>query len=674
MPFANIVVKPGVDVQSTPTLTDGRWNASQLIRFKDSMVQKLGGWSHLTATPVIGTATGMHAWADLNENIYLSIGTDQRLMVYSTSGLNDVTPLRASDPTNNSAVNFSTVIGTPNVTIIDANCTQLVSAGDTVQIVNPIAVGGLVLQGFYMVNAVTNVTTYTITAQANATATVNNGGATAHFVTTNASSTITVTLNNHGYSPTSIYNVYISTTVATVVLLGQYLVQTVTNANVFTITAGSNANANASGDENGGLVRINYLIPSGGATSVAVSGYGSGTYGSGTYGVGGSSPGLFTEIRQWSLDNWGQQLIASYTAGVIYLWDPTGGYVPATVVSGAPTKSHSIAICNPAQILISFGSEPGSGTQDHLLIRWCDVSNYNQWTAAVTNQAGSFRLSNGSQIVGAYQTSLETLIWTDVDLWSMQYQGQPFIFGFQQLAEACGLINMRAATIAGNRVMWMGKKGFFQLVGGQVQPLQCSVWDIVFANLNTIQAGKIFCAANAMFSEVSWFFASASGSGAVDTYVKYNYAENVWDYGSLVRTAWTNVSVWGAPIGVDGSGLLQQHETSNDADGAVLDSWVESGDIDISNGEDFVFIDYLVFDALLTGTGTPSVNLTLKSRNFPNSAQLTQGPYTITSASTDQSPRLRGRQVSFRFETTGVGSFWRIGRCRYRYAPDGKHG
>lgn len=671
MPFGNITMRPGVDTQSTPTSTDGRWNQSDLIRFKDGMVEKLGGWLRLTSSTLTGTSRGMHAWADLAENIYIACGTDQRLMVYSTSGLSDITPLRLVDPTNNSAVNFSTVSGTKNVTIIDVNCTVTTAVGDWIQIVNPISVGGLVLQGYYMINAVTNVTTYTITAQANATATVNNAGATAVFTTVNTSPTVTVTLANHGYAPTSIYNVFISTTVATVVLLGEYLVQTVVDANNFTITAASNANANASGSENGGNVRINYLIASGFSTSTAVSGYGSGTWGSGTYGVGSGSSSLYTVIRQWSMDNWGEFLVAAPTNGPIYLWQPQLGITPATLISAAPSKNTQILITNPAQILISLGAEV-AGSQDHLLVRWCDVSNFNQWTAASSNQAGSFRLPNGSKIVGGVQGALEALIWTDVDLWSMQYQGQPFVFGFQQVAEACGMINMRAATIAGNRVMWMGLKGFFQLQGGTVQPLQCSVWDVVFKNLNTIQAGKIFCAANSMFNEVAWFFPSASGTGEVDTYVKFNYAENVWDYGSLVRTAWTNVSVWGAPIGVDGSGLLQQHETSNDADGAVLDAWVLSGDVDLAGGEEFVFVDYLVFDATLEGSGTPSVSLTLASREFPNGPQETQGPYTITNTATDESPRLRGRQANFLFETTGLGSFWRIGRCRYRYAPDGR--
>lgn len=670
MPFQNIVMRPGVNAQTTPTLNSGGWSSCNLIRFKDAMVQKLGGWTRLTSTPMVGTCRGMHAWADLSANPYLACGSDQRLMLYSTSGLNDITPLRATDPTNNSAVNLSTINTSNQVTIIDANCTQTVNVGDWVRIITDASVGGIVLQEYYIVSAVTNTTTYTITAGANATSTVNNGGAVATYTTVNTQPTVTVTLNNHGFVPTNIYNVDVSTTVATVTIFGQYLVQSVINANQFTITAGSNANANTTASENGGNIRISYLLASGFGSAMAITGYGSGTYGNSGYGqsTGGA---VYTTIRQWSLDNWGEFLVACPVDQGIYYWQPAGGIAPATVVTNSPTKNRQIIVSNPAQILISLGAETG-GSQDHMLVRWCDVANFNQWTAASTNQAGSFRLPNGSQIVGGIQSSLQAFIWTDVDVWSMQYIGQPFIYGFQQIGDGCGLMSMRSMTVAGGRVVWMGRKGFFQMQGGAVSPLKCDVWDILFANLSATQTDKIFCAQNSMFNEVAWFFPSASGNGEIDTYIKVNLVEGSWDYGSLIRTAWVDVSVWGAPIGVDGSGLLQQHETSNDNDGAVLDSWVQSGDIDIASGEEYVFVDYLVLDAKLSGSGTPTVYLTLSSKEFPNSTPLTQGPYAITPTSTDATPRLRGRQINFKLESTGLGSFWRVGRTRYRVASDGR--
>jgi len=671
LPFGNIVMKPGVDVQSTPTLSDGRWNTSNLIRFKDGMLQKLGGWGRMSQSVCIGTVRGMHPYADLAGNLYLALGSDQRLQCLSSSGLNDITPFRPVNPTNNSAVNFSTVINTPNVKIVDGNSTVLVEVGDWIQIVNPIAVGGIVLQNFYIVNAVTNVTTYTVTAQKNATSTVNNGGSAVRFDSSIGLTTVTVTEAAHGYVPGDDYYVFISTTVSNITLLGEYLVQTTPTLDTFTIDQTTAAAATANINENGGNVRINYLFSSGDASSIAVTGYGSGTYGSGTWGISTAS-GIFTKLRQWSLDNWGEFLVACPADSPIYIWQPSGGYTtPAALLTQGPTKNHQVFVSNPTQIMIALGSETG-GIQDHMLVRWCEVSDYTIWTATATNQAGSFRLPNGSEIVGGMTNALQIYLWTDVDLWSMQYQGQPFIFGFQQISAACGLLSMRSVAMVGNKILWLGLKSFFVMSGGQVNPLQCSVWDKLFPLLNSQQRDKCFAAPNSMFSEVAWYYPSTNGTGEVDSYVKYNYAEDLWDYGSLVRTAWTNTSVWGAPIGVDGSGYIQQHETSNDADGGVLNAWAESGDIDISNGEDFVFVDYVVFDATLSGTGTPSVNLTFNIRDFPFQADRTQGPYSITATSTDATPRMRGRQMSFKFESTGAGSFWRVGRCRYRYAPDGR--
>jgi len=671
MPFGTVVFRPGIKSQLTPTLNVGGWTDCQLIRFQDGLPQKLGGWQRLTTADATGAARSMHAWSDLANSLYLAIGTNSHLQVYSSSGLNDITPLRLTTPTTNSAVNFSTVSGTSLVTIVDVNNTVICNVGDVVQLVTAIAVDGIVIQsGFYNITTVNSLTSYVIDVTTLAATTVNNVGATASYSTTNLQSTVSVTLNNHGLTGGSIYTNHVSTVVGGITFGAnqQYLVQSVTNANVFVIDTGTPAGANATGSENGGNCRTNYLYVSGYASSVAVSGFGSGTYGSGTWGVSTGTSG-FTRIRIWSLDNWGATLVASPTDDRIFEWPPTSAFVPATVISGAPTKNGQIFVSNPSQIMVALASETG-GVQDRNLVRWCDVSNYNQWTAASTNQAGSFRIPNGSRIVGGIATNLQAYIWTDIDLWSMQYIGQPFVFGFQQVGTSCGLMSQRAATMAGSRLVWMGQKGFFELAGGGVRPLQCDVWDFLFRDLDTTQLDKVFAAPNNMFNEVSWFFPSLSGgTGECDSYVKLNLQDNIWDYGRLNRTAWVDVSIWGPPIGIDADGYIVQHEISDNADGTPMTSYIRSGDIDLGDGLVFPNVDYLVLDgAKVTGT----LQLTMVAKEFPSADQMTDGPFDITSTSTDAVPHLRGRQMNFYFQSSDMNSFWRLGRVRYRYSVDGR--
>lgn len=671
MPFGSIVFRPGIKSQLTPTLNVGGWSDCQLIRFQDGLPQKLGGWAALTQSVVQGLARSLHPWADLDNFLYLAIGTHQRLEVYSSSGLNDITPLRLTTPTTNSAVDFSTVIGLSTVTIVDVNNTVTTNIGDIINLVTAIAVDGIVIPaGYYEVTAVNSLTSYVVDIGTSATSTVNNAGATASYATTNLLSTVSVTLNNHGLSPGNLYVNHVATTVGGITFGAnqQYLVQSVTSANVFVIDTGTAASSTTTGSENSGNCRINYLYASGYASSVAVTGYGSGTYGSGTWGTSTTTAG-FTRIRVWSLGNWGENLLACPTDDRIFEWPPTSSFSPATVISNAPTKNGQIMVANPAQILVALASETG-GVQDRQLVRWSDVSDYNQWTAASTNQAGSFRIPNGSRIVGGLQTNLQAYIWTDIDLWSMQYIGQPFVFGFQQVGTACGLISGRAATMAGSRLLWMGQKGFFELAGGGVRPLPCDVWDFVFRDLDTQQFDKVFAAPNNMFNEVSWFFPSLSGgTGECDSYVKLNIKDNIWDYGRLDRTCWTDVSIWGPPIGVDSGGGIYQHEISDNANGAAMTSYIRSGDVDLGDGVVFPFVDYLVLDgAKVTGT----LDLTITAKEFPSTDLMTDGPFAITSTATDASPRLRGRQMNFYFESSDLNSFWRLGRVRYRYGVDGR--
>lgn len=664
MTFQKIIIRPGVNKEATPTLNQGGWSSCQLVRFLQGFAQKTGGWQQMTSTRLVGTATGMHAWADLLGNAYLAAGTDQRLQVFTGGQIYDITPLRA---THNVAVDFSTVISTPVVTIVDAG--HGAAATDWIYIVTAVSVGGLVLQGYYQIDTIVNANSYTITAASNATATVNNGGAGSVFNTTNLSPTITVTLAATGYSVGSVYTVGVSTTVATVVIFGDYAVASIVDANNFTITAGSAANATTTGSENGGNVRIQYLLPSGYASATSVTGYGIGDYGSGDYGLG-SAGSAVVALRQWFMDNWGQDLNANYTQGPIYTWSPPNIGTRATVLSGAPTINTAIFVSMPARQLVATGTETGS-VFDPNLIRYSDVDDNTVWNASSTNQAGSFRIPTGSRIIGSTLATQQGVIWTDIDMWSMTYQGPPFVYGFNKIGSNCGLIAGRAYAMIGTRLVWMGLDNFYVYDSNGVTPIPCDVWDIVFQNLNTAQSDKIFGATNGLFNEVAFFFPSASGDGNVDTYVKLNITDGFWDYGTLPRTAWHEAGVFNAPIGADDTGLLQQHEVGNDANGQPMTWYLESGWIDIAEGQDFMFVDQLLMDFVNSSAGA-QIAVTLSATDYPGSPERVYGPYLITPTTQYISTRLRGRQVKIRVGSSDLGSFIRMGASRYRGAIAGR--
>lgn len=664
MAFKKIILRPGINREATPLLNQGGYSYSQLCRFLQGFAQKMGGWQRMTSQLIIGTATGMHAWADLQGNAYLAIGTEQRLEVFTGGVIYDITPLRASV---NIAVDFSTVISTPTVTVVDA--AHGASVGDWIYIVTIVAVGGLLLSGYYQIVTTPTANSYTITAASNAASTVNNGGAVSLFTTTMGSASVQVTLAANGYTTGSVYTVGVSTAVGGVTLAGDYAPASIINVNNFTITASGLAGSSTSGSENGGNVRIQYLIPIGYSSATAVTGYGIGDYGAGDYGIASGSSAI-VPLRQWFMDNWGQDLVANYTQGPIYTWTPPNVTTRATQLSGAPTINTSIFVMMPARILVATGTESGS-VFDPNLIRWSDVDDDTNWIASSSNQAGSYRIPTGSRIVGSTLATQQGVVWTDIDMWSMTYQAPPFIFSFNKVGSNCGLIAGRAFAMIGTRLIWMSPDNFFAYDSNGVISLPCTVWDIIFQDLNTAQVDKIFGATNSLFNEVAFFFPSASGDGSVDSYVKLNISDGYWDYGTLPRTAWSEGGVFGNPIGADDNGLLQQHEVGNDADGTAMEWYIESGWFDIAEGQDFVFVDQLLTDFVKT-TGA-QVNVTLYSQDWPNSDNvITHGPYIIAPQQEFLSLRLRGRQAKIRIGSSDLGSFIRWGANTVRVAPAGR--
>lgn len=566
-----------------------------------------------------------------------------------------------------------------------------ITAYDAVFIPAHISVGGLILFGLYPCIAASS-TTYQINAltvlgdPALATATVANGGAVASFATTSGTSIVTVTLNNHGFVVGDTYPVLIQTVVGGVTLTGNYTVQTVPTANTFTIQVSQNATATTTGSINGGLARYIYYVsygplPEGGGYSTG--GYSAGGYSTGVTPV--AANGFPVEATDWSLDNWGEILIASpdgssllafdqEPGGPIYQWSPTINLQNAQVIPQAPVSNHSMFLAMPQRQIVALGST-FNGIQDHLLIRWCDLNNYNQWIALPTNQAGSYRLTKGSRIVGGLQGPQQGLIWTDLALWSMQYVNLPDVYNFNEIAVGCGLIGKKAMAILNNVVFWMGQSQFFMYAGDGVRDLPCTVWDFVFQELDTTQVDRVRAAANSRFNEISWFFPTTSGGGEINAYVKYSVSTGGWDFGYLSRTAWINQSVLGPPIGGASNGLIFQHETSPNADGQPMTSSFQTGYFTLQDGDLLSFIDQVWPDfkwGYYGAAQNATLMMTFYVADYPGQTPRVHGPYTLTQATQYVTPRLRGRLVSIKFESDDIDTFWRIGAPRYRLSPAGR--
>ena len=707
MPHASLKLKPGIDTNETPTLNEAGLSVSNLIRFIPDrngfgLIQKLGGWTKYYAGQMVATVRAIWAWEDTNASKWLAVGTNSRVSngqaqlavlngVMGTNGittattLTDITPRLLSDDVTAAA---STTAGSPIVTITDATSPGI-TPYDTVYIAVPIAVGGLVLFGQYPVYANAGSTQYTVLAldifgnlqSAPSTSTTTTVPS---FTTVSGASSVTVTLAGHGYFAGSTFPVLVSTVVGGITFYGNYIVQSVTSSSQFTIQASNAATSSTTASENAGNARFVYAIGVG--PSIAATGYGIGGYGIGGYGTGSpvvATSGTPINATSWSFDNWGQILIACPTDTVsngipmsgIYQWDPTSNAPTATLIPQAPTVNDGCFVAMPERQIIAWGST-FNGVQDPLLIRWCDLNNFNSWTASITNQAGSYRLPKGSRIVGCIQGPQQGLIWTDIAIWSMQYINQPLVYGFNEIGTGCGLIAKKAAASLSGVVYWMGQSQFYKLDGGGVTPIACPVWDVIFQDLDMSNLDKIRIAPNSRFGEIAWYYPTKGNGGEISAYVKYNVYLQTWDFGTLSRTAWINESVLGPPIGADPiSGYLYQHETSPDADGQPLLASFSTGYFALSEADVKTFIDQVWPDmkwGYYNGAQNATVNLTFNVTDYSGQTPTAFGPYSLTNDTTFISPRLRGRLVQINLNSSDVGSWWRIGNIRYRFQPDGK--
>ena len=627
MPLEKFTLRPGINKEGTDYSNEGGWYDANLVRFRKNFPEKIGGWAKNTLNTFQSTCRALHAWVDLQLTPYLGVGTTWKYYVKQGDNYNDITPIRLTT-----------------------------SAGDVT------------------------------------------------FAATNGSSTITVTDSSHG----AVANDFVTFSGAATlgglitadVLNQEYQIATVTSVNVYTIEAkdtdGDTVTANSSDSGNGGGSVVGaYQINVGLDVYVEGSGWGAGTWSAGTFGSV-SAISSSNQLRNWSHDNFGEDLVMNVRGGGIYYWDESSGATVRAVAfsdlagaNQAPTKALQILVSDIDRHIICFGADPintsnqRTSASDPLFICWSDQENATQWEPLPDNTAGSFRLSAGSQIIGAIRARQETLVWTDTSLYSMSFIGQPFTFGVNLVNEGIGLIAPNAAINSPAGVFWMDKTGFYTY-NGQVRELPCSVQNYVLSDINIGQAYQTFATLNKEFDEVGWFYCSSS-STAIDKYVTYNYTENVWSIGQLNRTAWLDEGVFNSPMATyttSDVGYLYNHETGNDADGSPMDNvYIESSDFDLGEGTFYQMIRRIIPDIKFTGSGGSGqiINFVIKTRNYPAESLSTSATNTCTNSTSKIDVRVRARQAALRIESDddnnvevrlGVG--FRVGATRMDLQQSGR--
>ena len=518
------------------------------------------------------------------------------------------------------------------------------------------------------------------------------------FAATDGSAELVVTDSTHGAVANDFVTISSAVTlggnITASVLNKEHQITSVVNANSYKITVSATANSSDTGNGGSGVDGV-YQINVGLDSAVGGNGWGAGGYGGvnsdlTTFGWGeAAASGTTAEIRLWTHDNFGEDLLINPRDGAIFHWDKTNGLSTAAVnitnltgASDAPTIGKQVLVSDLDRHVIVFGANTiGTTTQDPLLIRFGSQESLTDFTPTATNTAGDLRLSSGSTFIQAVETKQQILVYTDRSLFSMRFIGPPFTFGLQELSKNITIASPKAAVAVDDAVFWMGKDNFY-LYAGQTQQIPCTVRDKVFLDFNTTQSDKVVAGVNSKWGEIWWFYPSAN-SEENDKYVIYNYLEKVWYYGTLTRTAWIDRGIRQFPLGA-GSSYIFEHENGNDDDGSAMTASVESSQLDIGDGYQFTFIKQLIPDITFKGstsnTGNPTATFTLQARKGPGSTydNNTSGSSTRTSTSpieqfTDLiNVRLRGRSFNMKLESTEQGVAWKLGTPRVDIRPDGR--
>lgn len=596
---------------------------SNLIRFRNGYPTKIGGWQEevyysstdtTTATTVQGKPKNAIFWrADSDGIDRFAIGTHNHLYIINSGVLYDITPLRKTS--TNLSNPLTTTNNSTTVTVTDAG--HGAKDGDFIIIEQATAVGGISAD----------------------------------------------TLNRaEGYSIT------------------------IVDSNSYTFVSPTQASSSATGG--GTALDVKYLIGRDDNMNIqsadTATGWGSGTWGFSTWGTARdiTTDVINLEATQWSFELWGEDLLANNRNGQIYYWDTSGGESSRAVLvsslAGAddvPTKNRTIAISFPDRHLIVGGTTAiGTTNQDPMLIRFSDQEDFTNFTPSATNTSGDQRLEVGNKIVSIIPTKDETFINTDEAVYGMTFVGPPFTFAFRLLAVNCGAVAQNGSISIDGNVYWIGKSNFF-VYNGAVQELPCTVQYFVFNRIQTQFIDKTYVGQNKKFNEITWFYVSedntaGSDNPEPDSYVTYNYAENVWTVGTLDRNVWLDAQGFrNEPVAFDADGKLYDHESGTSANGDVMDCFIESSELEIDEtGNRTFLIDRIVPDATLTDS--TNLFLEFKCRKFPNSTEIIKGPFTITQSTEKVSTRAKGRQISVKYSSAGTSDEWSLGDFRINAIED----
>ena len=615
MPLLKLKFQPGINKEGTEYSADSGWYDADKVRFRKGKPEKIGGWEKYSVDSFLGVCRSIGDWVVQDGVAYLGLGTTLKFYINQGDSFFDVTPIRA---TTTNGITFAATDGSSTITVTDSD--HGAEVNDFVTFAEAATLGGVV------------------TAE---------------------------------------------------VLNQEYQILAVTSNNVYTITAkdtsGDTVTANASDSGNGGSgVDGAYQINVGLNTYVQGVGWGANLWGQATFGSVStlSSAG---QLRLYSQDVFGDDLIMNVRAGGVYYWDESSGTSTRAVAlsavpgaSDAPTGALQVMMSDVDRHVICFGVNPlGSSTIDPLHVRWSDSESAVDWTPTAINSAGGVTLSTGSIIIGALKTRQEILIWTDSGIHSMRFIGSPFIFQFTVVNEGISMISPKAAVSAGGAVFFMDSGGFY-VYTGSVQPIDCSVLDYVFSNLNQGQSYKVFATTNPDHNEVTWFYPIGSDNTDNTNYVTYNYVERLWAIGTMERGSWIQANSKNFPIASSvitssNNNYLYIQERGHDADGSAMTAFIESGDVEMGDGERYMLLSKLIPDFTFNGdTGSASMSVIVKGKDFPLEDSTTLSTSTVTSSTKQAFLRARTRSSAFRIESSESGYGWRLGDLRFDMRPDGR--
>jgi len=710
MPIQSLKFKPGVISDITSYSNEGGFIDGDKVRFRFGFPEKFGGWAKYSPNTYQGSARRLHNWVALDGSDFMGIGTHLKYYIEEGQTFNDITPIR--NTTSAGDVTFSATNGSTTVTVIDP--AHGANENDFVTFSGAASLGGTItatiLNAEFQVVSLISSNSYTITSSvaANGSDTGNGGGSTVGTYQINTgldttvggtgwgagqwsgttSGALSTQLNEALDNSETAIDVDDETGMNTandVILVDNelMLVSATSDDNTMTVTRGHSGTDAVTHDDNT-LVRLavgnadsaNDFVGWGNAASITVPG---------------------AQIRLWSHDNFGEDIIINARDEGVFYWDKTNGLanraVELSTISGTKTSVPQVAkqilVSDQDRHVIAFGCDgfgatatttQGNGVQDPLLIRFSSQENPIDWFPTASNTAGDLRLGGGSTFVQAVETKQQILCFTNKTLHGMKFIGPPFTFGLQELSKNITIMSPASAIAVEDAVFWMGVDTFYVYSGGQTQQMPCTVKDKVFLDFNFEESDKVHAGVNSEFGEILWFYPSKS-STEIDSYVAYNYIEKVWYYGTLARQSWLDRGIRTLPMATGGQ-YLYNHETGYDDDGSAMTSFIETAPIDIGEGDKFVFLKRVIPDITFNGsTATnPDVDFTMKVKSFPGSnfSQTQDGNTQRSSTSPVEQftekldYRLRGRAFALRIDSTSLGTKYKLGTPRVDIRPDGR--